>query len=479
MKKKVLILLVLLTILTPLFAFDFFATLDDEQGAFTTESVPLKELTSLYVEGFGTYYPLDDDDPFGWGISLGVSFEENRERIRTEVDVSFSPILRDPLTVNTLAVTFFFGPTNLKVGMFTHPWGTTTTLHSVDILNAQDVSQGILDDPEAMKKSEFMIVYNAYFKNSSLDLILKPFYRPMEFDEDDRFSPMDTNNLMGGSYDIDLGGTQMSIPIVTDNLSVALYKHPNFFKSLGGGGRYRFGVGDLDLGFMYFTSFYPQMGFDIGATIETTGVPPNIMPKQVIIDSISFDFTRYHFAGTEGTLFAGPITIAWEGGFFLSEDLKNENPSKYNTKAGAVVELSYTEPKSSFFASVAYQGQYIFDYNKPWIDDPSIFDPAETPTLIIPVDYLSSFFSDNPYSSSVAVAFELPLMRERLKLRAAATYGIENQSLVALGSLSYEISDALSVYARGAYYDGFGDKESLFKSWDKNSSVTVGMKAWF
>ncbi|MFA5699398.1 MAG: hypothetical protein WC954_06670, partial [Sphaerochaeta sp.] len=102
-----------------------------------------------------------------------------------------------------------------------------------------------------------------------------------------------------------------------------------------------------------------------------------------------------------------------------------------------------------------------------------------TSPLIIPVDYLSSFFSDNPYSSSVAVAFELPLMRERLKLRAAATYGIENQSLVALGSLSYELSDALSVYARGAYYDGFGDKESLFKSWDKNSSVTVGMKAWF
>src|SRR5690554_478064 len=205
MMKRLLALVLLLLFLSPLFAFDFFATLDDEETTeLFAEPVKTKELTSLYVAGFGTYYPLEKEveDMFGYGISLGVNFEENRDRIRTEVDFSFSPILRDPLSVRTLAVTFFFGPTNLKVGMFTHPWGTSTTLHAVDILNAQDISQGILDDPEAMKKSEFMVVYNAYFKRSSLDLIIKPFYRPIEMDIDDRYLPMDTKNLMGGRYDL-------------------------------------------------------------------------------------------------------------------------------------------------------------------------------------------------------------------------------------------------------------------------------------
>ncbi|OQA40675.1 MAG: hypothetical protein BWY50_01984 [Spirochaetes bacterium ADurb.Bin315] len=79
----------------------------------------------------------------------------------------------------------------------------------------------------------------------------------------------------------------------------------------------------------------------------------------------------------------------------------------------------------------------------------------------------------------MAVAFEMLFMRERLKVRMAATYGIENQGLVALGSLSYEINDSFSVYARGAYYNGFGDKKSLFKNWENNSSVTIGMNAWF
>ncbi|HPB42233.1 MAG TPA: hypothetical protein PLR03_05360, partial [Sphaerochaeta sp.] len=129
--KKLLVLVLLVAFSTPLFSFDFFATLDDEEGQVGTEPAKPKELTSLFVEGFGTYYPLDEDEPFDYGISLGVTFEENRERIRTEVDFSFSPILRDPLSVRTLAVTFFFGPTNLKVGMFTHPWGTSTTLHAV------------------------------------------------------------------------------------------------------------------------------------------------------------------------------------------------------------------------------------------------------------------------------------------------------------------------------------------------------------
>lgn len=464
--KKLLVLLLLIAFVTPLFAFDFFATLDDEEGQAITETAKPKELTSLFVEGFGTYYPLDEDDPFGYGISLGVNFEENRDKIRTEVDFSFSPILRDPLSVRTLAVTFFFGPSNLKVGMFTHPWGTSTTLHAVDVINAQDLTQGILDNPEAMKKSEFMIVYNAYFKRSSLDLIIKPFYRPMDMDASDRYAPMDTDNLLGATFDL---GNGMVLPINSDNIRVGIYEHPKFWKSLGGGGRYRFSIGDLDLGFMLFSSFYPQMGFDIKAKAKLAP------PQEVEITSIDFDFTRYHLAGTEGSLLVGPVTIAWEGGLFLSEDFKNEDPSKYGTKAAAVAELSYTEPKTSFFASVAYQGQYIFGDIAP---SATPVDPV-TLNITIPVDYIASFLNDNSYSSSVAVAFEMPFMRERLKLRLAATYGIENRSLVALGSLSYEINDSLSVYARGAYYDGFGDKQSLFKNWENNSSITIGMNAWF
>jgi hypothetical protein len=473
--KKLLVLILLIAFVSPLFAFDFFATLDDEEGQVGTEPAKPKELTSLFVEGFGTYYPLDEDEPFDYGISLGVTFEENRERIRTEVDFSFSPILRDPLDVRTLAVTFFFGPTNLKVGMFTHPWGTSTTLHAVDILNSQNLTHGILDNPEAMKKSEFMIVYNAYFKRSSLDLIIKPFYRPIDMEASDRYAPMDTDNLMGTSFSY--GG--MEIPIDSDNIRVGIYEHPKFWKALGGGGRFRFGIGDLDLGFMYFSSFYPQMGFDIGAKLKMKPHPqdPNpqnptqYIPDKVEVTSIDFDFTRYHFAGTEGSLLVGPVTIAWEGGLFLSEDIKGEKPEKYNTKAMAVVELSYTEPKTSFFASVAYQGQYLFGDVTPTVN--------QTLDVIIPVDYIASFLSDKPYSSSVAVAFEMPFMRERLKVRMAATYGIENQGLVALGSLSYEINDSFSVYARGAYYNGFGDKKSLFKNWENNSSVTIGMNAWF
>ncbi len=469
--KKLLVLILLIAFVSPLFAFDFFATLDDEEGQVGTEPAKPKELTSLFVEGFGTYYPLDEDEPFDYGISLGVTFEENRERIRTEVDFSFSPILRDPLDVRTLAVTFFFGPTNLKVGMFTHPWGTSTTLHAVDILNSQNLTHGILDNPEAMKKSEFMIVYNAYFKRSSLDLIIKPFYRPIDMEASDRYAPMDTDNLMGTSFSY--GG--MEIPIDSDNIRVGIYEHPKFWKALGGGGRYRFGIGDLDLGFMYFSSFYPQMGFDIGAKLKMIANPysddPPLIPDKVEVTSIDFDFTRYHFAGTEGSLLVGPVTIAWEGGLFLSEDIKGEKPEKYNTKAMAVVELSYTEPKTSFFASAAYQGQYLFGDVTPTVN--------QTLDVIIPVDYIASFLSDKPYSSSAAVAFEMPFMRERLKVRMAATYGIENQSLVALGSLSYEINDSMSVYARGAYYNGFGDKKSLFKNWENNSSVTIGMNAWF
>ena len=152
---------------------------------------------------------------------------------------------------------------------------------------------------------------------------------------------------------------------------------------------------------------------------------------------------------------------------FLSEDSKGTDPSLYNSKLVYLAELSYTNPNNSFFLAFNYQGQMVLNYN---IDDKSPY---------LDVDLLASF-NYRPYQNNFTLAMEYPFMREKMKVRVAGTYQLESLGYMVLGSLTYDLDDAVEVFAKATVYGTFDESRmGLYNTWKENSQIQVGVRAWF
>ncbi|MDD2396177.1 MAG: hypothetical protein PHG12_10605, partial [Sphaerochaeta sp.] len=88
-------------------------------------------------------------------------------------------------------------------------------------------------------------------------------------------------------------------------------------------------------------------------------------------------------------------------------------------------------------------------------------------------------YDGKAYENTLLMVVEYPFMQQQLTARAAVTYNIESEGYAVLTSLSYALEDNLSVFLKGTVYGAAGTKSSLYKSWDDNDSLQVGMKAWF
>jgi len=65
------------------------------------------------------------------------------------------------------------------------------------------------------------------------------------------------------------------------------------------------------------------------------------------------------------------------------------------------------------------------------------------------------------------------------KCGGALTYQMESEGYAFLLGLSYALLDNLHVFGKATIYGALGTKSSLYKSWDDNDVVMVGLQAWF
>lgn len=413
--KRILLILAFSLLLPALYSFDLF--LEEQPSRITTFTVKA---------GGGLYR----DEQFLTDSKLSFAAEQNGQRYRSVAQLSYD-VLENRLEADELSISLFAGNLTIKGGLFTHPWGSASTSHVVDVLSSRDLRDGFVDDLEAMKRPSAMLLASSYFKNSSLDLAFKPGFSPSYLVTEGRYS---------------LVPTAFGSATITEQDTINL-------GSWEAGGRYRTSLGNLDMGLLYFNGHHSDPGFTITAFDPVTFAPT----------SLNLTYTRYQLFGMEGSLLFDPFTLALEGGFFLSEDKDGTDSSLYNSRFAYLAELSYTHPASSAFLALAYQGRYILDYSSA--------NPVD-------VDYLASF-DGKAYENTLLMVVEYPFMQQRLTARAALTYNIESEGYAVLTSLSYALEDNLSVFLKGTVYGAAGTKSSLYKSWDDNDSLQVGMKAWF
>lgn len=406
--KRILLVFLVVLVLLPLYSFDFFA-----EQASRTISFNLESGVTLYR-----------DKQFQQQADLSFAGEYNEERYRALAALTYDSA-QNSLKATELSISLFFGEQTLKAGLFTHPWGSATTSHVVDVLQGRDLRRGLVDDLERMKRPTYMALFTSYGESSSLELVLKPGFTPSYLPTEGRY------NLIPADF-ASATFTEMD----THTLS-----------SFEVGSRYRICLGSLDTGVLYYNGHYHEPGFTV------TSLPPL---------SVDLTYTRYQLFGLETSLLMDSFTLALEGGFFLSEDSKGDDSGLYNSKIAYLAELSYTNPTNSAFVSVAYQGRYVFDFSTSASD----------------VDYLASY-DGKAYENTFIFVVEYPMMQEKLKARGALTYQAESEGYALLLGLSYALHDNLQVFGKATIYGALGDKSSLYKSWDTNDGVTIGMQAWF
>jgi len=436
--KRIFTIVMIVTLALPLFAFDFF--FDEEETSSRNIALTMEGGVLAYV----------DDGELAPSADLTLKAEQDGTNYRAVAEISYDSTLNS-LEAQELSLSLFFGPVTLKAGLMRHSWGTADTAHVVDIVNGRDLRKGIVDDLELMKRPDWMLTLSTYFENGALDLVVKPGFNPSYVPMDGKYSMLKSMEPLLAKLPVGYLGFDFDKLKITEMDTHSL-------STVSAGARYRFLFNPVDIGVIYYTGYFQDPGFD--PVISDVDSPPPVKN----LDGVHLCYTRYHFLGLATSYFLEPFTFAVEGGMFFSEDTDGSDPSLYNSKAAYLAELSYTNPNNAFFVALNYQGQYTLKFNDS--------NPLD-------VDRLASF-NGKAYQNNFTLAMEYPFMQEKLKARVAGTFQLESLGFAVMGSLTYDLDDAVEVFAKTTVYGTFDeDRTGLYNTWKENSQVQLGVRAWF
>ncbi|MDD4219760.1 MAG: hypothetical protein PHR10_06210, partial [Sphaerochaetaceae bacterium] len=314
MKRFILPLILLLSLTLPLYAFDGFTDIfDDPVETTTTEPVTGETSTGFGISGtvgfsFEAFSdiakPLEAQIDIGGGLNIDLSWRGSI--VDASVNLSLNPSLQDEtlewIDVFTgLSITTYFEGGRIEVGRLKKEWGSGDGVHVVDVLNAPDYRNGIVDDTLAMKVAEPMLLTTALVKGTTFEIAFKPMLIPMLSEED----PNGRWFMLSDKQQADMATMFASNPDIDTPTKEDLSK----LSKAQYGARVTRTMGPFDLGLIYYNGYYYEPGYDLSALMTTA-------------NTVTIDFTRAQLFGAEATFITGPLTFMAEGGFWLSEDMK-------------------------------------------------------------------------------------------------------------------------------------------------------------
>jgi hypothetical protein len=517
MRKITTIFLLLLIIVLPLSAFDGFSDIfgfDEELESSTTTSftqeskgIDLSGTVSFFIEGnkLGT----DFQTAVQGGLTLDLAWRGSI--VDAKASLELLPTIDNEMEwidiFTQLSILTYFEGGRIEAGLLKKEWGSGDGVHVVDVLNAPDYRKGIVDDPLEMKISEPMIMSTATFKDTTLDVVYKPMLIPMvAAEKPEDYWAMPQPNPLGSFGSESLGSIlpPEALPFI-DNI-IAIFNPESLHVKMDTpsneelatisnsqfGARIKTIAGPADVGFIYWNGFYNTPSFELSLdvlmkdktrhsipmdNIETMmGTLLSLSPPILSIDpddiegstiNTKIKFTRAQLFGAEATVISGPFTLMLEGGFWLSEDFKGEDPTLYNNKFVYLAGLGLMIPKTSAYLNVTYHGQYILNFDKDYIFDS---------------DTLQASISSNgkPYMNTLVAALELPLAKEKVNVRLAGTYQFETKGYAVLPSVTWNVNDDLRVKLSGRMYGALKDSSpSLFKEWKDKDTFSIGISYLF
>lgn len=407
--------------LSPLWGDDGFGDIfqDTEQPAF---SVDFSGTVGLKTD----YYWDDGADSSVEALPSGeIKLKAGNDKIEGTVEISATP---DQIRVDEISFRSFFPFGYLEGGYFIREWGKGDGDHVLDPLNPIDQSRGFFLDLNDMKSPEILLGFNFYLGTwGNLELVYKPWYTPLSFATDGRWSVFDMTTLPGYA--------SITIPD-THTLEYSQ-----------GAARGTATFGPVDLGLMYYFGFMTEPGY----LIDYFGGSTDIV------------YTRAQLFGAEAAWALGPLTMRAEAGYWLTEDRGGDQPELYNDRFVYLAGMDMTIPGTTLFLSAQIKGAYVMRYSG---------------LTAVDVDKMAAA-DDSPLSNRIIATAEWPFLRDKMKLRFTGLYEIEARGYMMAPQYFWNIRDDLELSLEGKIFGGEDRGNSPWYSWDGNDSLSLSLRYYF
>lgn len=443
MKKILPLLLLALLISLPLSASEGFGLIFDEEVS--TEEAPMStsfDIAGKVSAGMTSFIETTDIlksniDPFAdlnFSLtfihpSLGGNAEIYLPALRAG-EVSFKDIVKE------LSLSYYIPQGKIQAGYFIHRWGVVDTARAVDVINASDFRNGISMDQREMKISEPMVLTQLYFDKAQVEVIYKPIFTPIQMATSGRWdtTPDTFKTLVGG--------------ILSSGKTVS-YSAPNT-ATLGYGSfgaKLAMPIGPLDASVMYYRGYYERPG------LKFTPLPISPPYADTTIETI---YTMMNIIGADVNYVKGSFTLSGEGALYISEDSDETDPYLYNSKLVYIGSVSYMIPKTTSYITASYNGTSILGYQSS--------NPFDVDSASLEQDH------------NIIVGVHIPLFKEKLLIEGGLTYQVPTQGYALLSKIDYTLKDDITLSVQGNLFGTFdSSKESLYKMWDDNDSLTISL----
>ena len=225
------------------------------------------------------------------------------------------------------------------------------------------------------------------------------------------------------------------------------------------GGRATWTLGQVDMGVSYYNGWYKQPS--VNGDKLNAFVAKWLANGTVTEEDKFLSYDKKQTFGVEASSVLWHFNIRGEFAYNLTEDTGGTNPWVHNNSIGWLGGFDIDLPFANANLNVQEIGTYVLhggNCNKNKAD----------------VDYGANGYTNNKIAANLTTSF----MNDKIAPEVTVMYGIENKDLVVMPKLSYKADQNLSFTASGMIIQCYDDN-SEFKSWKKNSFVSLSAKYQF
>lgn len=356
------------------------------------------------------------------------------------------------LSLNEAYLRFYAGPVDIEAGLRKLTWGRADSFGPLDVINPVDYSDlSAVGNPRDIKIARPMIHVNWNIGAfSKLEGVFVPWFAGHTFASTGRWAPAQMSALpdqvrlsiidrVSGLY----SGVVLNLVINAINAGFDsyeynpenLYPKTNTLQYAQGGLRFSTTLGGADLGAQYYYGRLPRPAFavDINDFIDALS-PPVPLPIPGMEDiHFNIDFNPFHHIGIDYAQVLGGFNIRAEAGVNITNDIKGSNGAVYNPH---------------MVWSLGFDRDLVWGINLNLQANGLIRLMYKN----IGSDPLAETEAGAKLSSTrITAIISKKFLQDKLEVRAAALWGIEDRDFLITPGVSFTINDITAELSAGIF----------------------------
>lgn len=459
MKKGLVFLL--LVLLTNIFAQDY-SFFFEEEYAEDGEEVGKSPLSINSKLNTGTLYI---DDTFNAYAKVGFNalFEFSGFDINVDISSSISGIdsisnfplqnkeVKGDSYFDSLYLRYYHSLFDLEVGLLKPVWGNADGIHVIDFLNPIDYSDPF--DPTYLDKkiAQQMLKVNIPLGDNSLvELVYLPKFDGDYTETNGTWTPYYIKNMENLIYIMLLPIAKMENPGAHDELLNSQVKaqakalaetleleDSDYFTDSQASARYTTTLNSMDLGFTYFYGFLKQ---------------PTIDPEKVLeTGKLKLVYNQLHGFGLDIAAQVGMFYLKGEAAYYLTEDLKGNDPSVINNSFNYIAGFDVNLPINNLNFLVQGVGKTVINNNEITKLDPEFKE--EYNDIMVMARISDHYFN------------------ETLFIEVSGAYDFVHSDYMVNPSIEYKLNDNLSLTTEYSLFEG--DDDTDFGQFKNNNNFKI------